>query len=129
MKCFFLFLFGLFFAFFDLIFLFFFIGFFCIFLFFDLSTFWFGGVFFCDRISFFLLYLYESISNVNTATQNLKIQKGIAVISIVLFLVKIIAWYITNSVAILTDALESIVNVIAGLIGDAGGRVTIHRDQ
>ena len=34
-----------------------------------------------------------------------------------LFLIKITAWYITNSVAILTDALESIVNVIAGLIG------------
>ena len=38
-------------------------------------------------------------------------------ISIALFLIKIVAWYITNSVAILTDALESIVNVIAGLIG------------
>ena len=37
--------------------------------------------------------------------------------SIVLFLIKISAWYITNSVAILTDALESIVNVIASLIG------------
>ncbi|MEO7524507.1 MAG: cation diffusion facilitator family transporter [Ferruginibacter sp.] len=53
----------------------------------------------------------------NTANQNLRIQKVIAVVSIVLFLVKIIAWYMTNSVAILTDALESIVNVIAGLIG------------
>jgi cation diffusion facilitator family transporter len=52
------------------------------------------------------------------ATQyNLKVQKGIAAISIVLFIVKIIAWYLTNSVAILTDALESIVNVVAGLIG------------
>lgn len=51
------------------------------------------------------------------ATQNLRIQKYIAGISIVLFVVKIIAWYITNSVSILTDALESIVNVIAGLIG------------
>ncbi len=28
-----------------------------------------------------------------------------------------LAWYLTNSVAILTDALESIVNVVAGLIG------------
>ena len=28
-----------------------------------------------------------------------------------------LAWYLTNSVAILTDALESIVNVIAGFIG------------
>jgi cation diffusion facilitator family transporter len=51
------------------------------------------------------------------AQQNLKIQKIIAGLSIVLLLVKIIAWYITHSVAILTDALESIVNVIAGLIG------------
>ena len=53
----------------------------------------------------------------NTARQNLRVQKTIAVISIALFLIKITAWYITNSVAILTDALESIVNVIAGLIG------------
>lgn len=49
--------------------------------------------------------------------RNLRIQKIVASISIVLFLVKIVAWYITNSVAILTDALESVVNVIAGLIG------------
>ncbi len=49
--------------------------------------------------------------------QNLKVQKIIAVISIVLFSVKIWAWYITNSVAVLTDALESIVNVAAGLFG------------
>ncbi|HPH86347.1 MAG TPA: cation diffusion facilitator family transporter [Ferruginibacter sp.] len=53
----------------------------------------------------------------NTARQNLKIQKIIAIISIALFLIKITAWYITHSVAILTDALESIVNVVAGLIG------------
>lgn len=53
----------------------------------------------------------------STAKQNLKIQKIIAIISIVLFIAKITAWYITNSVAILTDALESIVNVVAGLIG------------
>ncbi|MEO5943946.1 MAG: cation diffusion facilitator family transporter [Ferruginibacter sp.] len=52
-----------------------------------------------------------------TASQNLRIQKIIAIISIALFIIKIIAWFITNSVAILTDALESIVNVVAGLIG------------
>jgi len=51
------------------------------------------------------------------AQHNLKVQKVIAGLSVVLFIVKIIAWYLTNSVAILTDALESIVNVIAGLIG------------
>ena len=51
------------------------------------------------------------------AQHNLRVQKVIAGISIVLFITKIIAWYLTDSVAILTDALESIVNVIAGLIG------------
>lgn len=35
----------------------------------------------------------------------------------VLFIAKIIAWYLTHSLAILTDALESIVNVLAGFIG------------
>lgn len=48
---------------------------------------------------------------------NLRVQIGIASISVVLFLTKIIAWYMTESVAILTDALESTVNVVAGLIG------------
>jgi cation diffusion facilitator family transporter len=51
------------------------------------------------------------------AKQNIRVQKGIAAVSIALFLIKIVAWYITHSVAILTDALESIVNVVAGLIG------------
>lgn len=34
-----------------------------------------------------------------------------------LLIAKTVAWYITGSVAILTDAFESIVNVVAGLIG------------
>ena len=34
-----------------------------------------------------------------------------------LLLVKTFAWYLTGSVAVLTDAFESIVNVVAGLIG------------
>ncbi len=49
--------------------------------------------------------------------QNFTIQKWITILSILLFLVKIIAYYITSSLAILSDALESIVNVIAGFIG------------
>lgn len=44
-------------------------------------------------------------------------QKVLTIVSVVLFLIKIIAWYMTHSVAILTDALESIVNVAAGFIG------------
>lgn len=47
----------------------------------------------------------------------IRLQRYIALLSIVLFIGKIWAWYITHSVSILTDALESIVNVIAGLIG------------
>lgn len=49
--------------------------------------------------------------------QNLRLQKIITIVAILLFIVKLIAWYLTRSVAILTDALESIVNVTAGLIG------------
>lgn len=52
-----------------------------------------------------------------TALQNLRIQRNIAILGITLFLVKIFAWYLTNSVAILTDALESTVNVVASLVG------------
>ena len=51
------------------------------------------------------------------ALYNLKIQKRIAVVSVLLLLVKALAWFITGSVAILTDAFESIVNVVAGFIG------------
>ena len=47
---------------------------------------------------------------------NLRIQKWVTLIAIVLFIIKLIAWYVTDSVAILTDALESIVNVVAGLV-------------
>lgn len=48
---------------------------------------------------------------------NLRIQKNIAFLAIVLFIIKIIAWWLTRSLAIYTDAMESIVNVISGLIG------------
>ena len=52
-----------------------------------------------------------------TQQQNLNIQKWIAAISVVLLAVKFLAYFLTHSVAILTDALESIVNVAAGFIG------------
>lgn len=53
----------------------------------------------------------------SASQQNLKIQKWVATISVVLLVIKFIAWYFTSSVAVLTDALESIVNVVAGFIG------------
>jgi cation diffusion facilitator family transporter len=48
---------------------------------------------------------------------NLKLQVWIAVASTVLLAAKFIAYIITHSVAVLTDALESIVNVAAAFIG------------
>lgn len=44
-------------------------------------------------------------------------QKWITLLSVVLFITKIVAYYVTHSLAILSDALESIVNVLAGFIG------------
>lgn len=49
--------------------------------------------------------------------QNYNFQKVVAFTGVVLFIIKLVAWYITNSVAILTDALESTINVISGFIG------------
>lgn len=46
----------------------------------------------------------------------LKVQRIIAISSILIFLGKIIAYFLTNSVGILTDALESTVNVTTGFI-------------
>ena len=53
----------------------------------------------------------------SSATENFKFQRIIAVVGVLLFLIKVYAWYKTDSVAILTDALESTINVIAGFIG------------
>lgn len=53
----------------------------------------------------------------NTAVINLRMQKWVTAVSLVLFAVKLSAWFITHSVAILTDALESIVNIVAAFIG------------
>lgn len=46
----------------------------------------------------------------------MRLQRWVAFASLVLLLVKFAAYYITHSVAVLTDALESIVNVAAGFI-------------
>jgi len=53
----------------------------------------------------------------NTGRENLRIQKWVVITGVFLFLVKVVAYFLTRSVAILTDALESTVNVVAGFIG------------
>lgn len=49
--------------------------------------------------------------------QNLKVQFFVTTLSIVLFILKFVAYFMTHSLSVLSDALESIVNVLAGMIG------------
>ncbi len=51
------------------------------------------------------------------ATTNTGLQRLIAFAGLALFFIKLGAWLMTGSVAILTDALESVVNVITAFIG------------
>jgi cation diffusion facilitator family transporter len=53
----------------------------------------------------------------NTSQENFKVQKIITSFIVGLFIIKLIAWYYTNSVSILTDSLDYTINVIAGFIG------------
>jgi len=50
------------------------------------------------------------------AELNFKVQRLVAIVAVALFILKVIAWWLTQSVAVLTDALESTVNVVAGFI-------------
>ena len=54
---------------------------------------------------------------VKVSDANFEFQKVIAVVGVSLLALKFFAYYLTGSVAILTDALESIVNVIAAFVG------------
>ena len=49
--------------------------------------------------------------------QNFNYQKIVLLVGVVLMSMKFIAWAITDSVSIFTDALESVVNVVAAVIG------------
>ena len=49
--------------------------------------------------------------------ENFEIQRKLTAIVLIIFFIKILAWYFTNSVAILTDTLEYTINVVAGFIG------------
>lgn len=51
------------------------------------------------------------------AKENYRFQKLVTIIGIALLAIKMFAWHLTNSVAILTDALESIINVVSGFVG------------
>jgi cation diffusion facilitator family transporter len=53
----------------------------------------------------------------NAAQKNIRVQQWVAFVSVGLLVVKIAAYLLTNSVAILTDAMEGIVNIVAGFVG------------
>lgn len=57
------------------------------------------------------------MENQQADTKNYNFQKLIVLVGVVLFAAKMIAWYFTSSVAILTDALESIVNIVTAFVG------------
>ena len=52
-----------------------------------------------------------------SARQNFRLQFWITMLGVVLLAAKLVAYYYTHSVAVLSDALESIVNVVAGFTG------------
>jgi len=64
-----------------------------------------------------LFLLLPQIFLLEKSTENLRIQRWIVIVAVILFGFKIAAYFLTKSVAVLTDALESVVNVIAGFIG------------
>lgn len=53
----------------------------------------------------------------NKSLENLRVQKTITFVIVGLFSIKLLAWLLTNSIAVLTDALEYTINLIAGFIG------------
>ncbi|MCL2146101.1 MAG: cation transporter, partial [Methanomassiliicoccaceae archaeon] len=53
----------------------------------------------------------------DASLENYKFQRIVVAVGALLLIIKFTAYFITNSVAIFTDAVESIVNVVAGVIG------------
>jgi cation diffusion facilitator family transporter len=49
-------------------------------------------------------------------SENVRLQLIVVLVGVLLMLAKFVAYYLTNSNAILTDALESIINVVAGTV-------------
>ncbi|WP_332033211.1 cation diffusion facilitator family transporter [Kaistella sp.] len=57
------------------------------------------------------------MENQHSSKTNFAFQKTVAIAGIGLFIAKLIAWHLTNSDAVFSDAMESIVNIIAGFMG------------
>lgn len=53
----------------------------------------------------------------NGNRQKFSFQRNVAIVGVILFLGKLVAWHLTNSDAVFSDAMESIVNIIAAFMG------------
>ena len=53
----------------------------------------------------------------DASRENYDFQKIVVAVGASLFIIKFVAYFLTSSVAIFTDAMESIVNVVAGAVG------------
>ncbi len=53
----------------------------------------------------------------NIDRQKFNFQRNVAIVGVILFIGKLIAWHLTNSDAVFSDAMESIVNIIAAFMG------------
>jgi cation diffusion facilitator family transporter len=60
--------------------------------------------------------MQKEISKSYNPQIKLKVQKVIAIFSLLIFVGKLLSYFMTNSVGILTDALESTVNVVTGFL-------------
>jgi cation diffusion facilitator family transporter len=54
---------------------------------------------------------------VNSNKQNLKIQYALTALTVVVFILKVATFFITHSLSVLSDTLESVVNIIATIVG------------
>lgn len=50
-------------------------------------------------------------------TSRFSFQRNVAIVGIILFVGKLIAWHLTNSDAVFSDAMESIVNIVSAFMG------------
>ncbi len=53
----------------------------------------------------------------STQKTNFKFQRSVAIVGVILFIAKLVAWRMTNSDAVFSDAMESIVNILAAFMG------------
>ena len=70
----------------------------------------------CTFVTSFSNFNFLRIMELTENKLKQKVQRNILMVSVLILVGKFLAYYLTNSVGVLTDAMESIVNVAAGTI-------------